>query len=389
MSEPSRNPISRSRRRRSTPAVALGARMVPFAGYRHAGAVSATASSRSISTRAAPPGCSTSRIWVRHSLIGSDHATAAARARGAGARRYPQSRARPAALHAAPQRRRRHPRRSHGHALRRSGGGRRADARRQCGAQGGRLCAHRRAPAGERQAAARRAPRAARAAGAESRAGDGAARARCRRRSPSCRRRSTSFDGIDCHVSRSGYTGEDGFEISVKATRAVAIAERLLDDAERQADRPRRPRLAAAGSGALPLRPRHRRDHVAGRGRADVVDPEAAARGRRLSRRRAHARGAGERPGAPARRPAARRPRAGARRRRDPCDRRRADRPGHLRRLRADRRRTDRHGLRRAPLRRAGHRGRARRARARNSPPRSWRCRSCRIAIFAVSPSAV
>src|SRR5262249_7316740 len=40
--------------------------------------------------------------------------------------------------------------------------------------------------------------------------------------------RSASFDGIDCHISRSGYTGEDGFEISVKDTRAVAIAERLL-----------------------------------------------------------------------------------------------------------------------------------------------------------------
>ena len=52
--------------------------------------------------------------------------------------------------------------------------------------------------------------------------------------------RSTSFDGIDCHVSRSGYTGEDGFEISVKATRVVAIVERMLDD----------PRVKLAGLGA-------------------------------------------------------------------------------------------------------------------------------------------
>jgi aminomethyltransferase len=41
---------------------------------------------------------------------------------------------------------------------------------------------------------------------------------------------SLSFDGIDCHVSRSGYTGEDGFEISVRANRVIAVVERLLDD---------------------------------------------------------------------------------------------------------------------------------------------------------------
>jgi aminomethyltransferase len=49
-----------------------------------------------------------------------------------------------------------------------------------------------------------------------------------------------SFDGIDCHVSRSGYTGEDGYEVSVKATRVIAIVERLLDD----------PRVKLAGLGA-------------------------------------------------------------------------------------------------------------------------------------------
>ena len=36
--------------------------------------------------------------------------------------------------------------------------------------------------------------------------------------------------GIGCMVSRSGYTGEDGFEISVPAADAAALAERLLAD---------------------------------------------------------------------------------------------------------------------------------------------------------------
>jgi len=35
--------------------------------------------------------------------------------------------------------------------------------------------------------------------------------------------------GLDCFVSRSGYTGEDGFEISIPADRAEAFALRLLD----------------------------------------------------------------------------------------------------------------------------------------------------------------
>ncbi|RWU25355.1 glycine cleavage system aminomethyltransferase GcvT [Pseudomonas alkylphenolica] len=46
--------------------------------------------------------------------------------------------------------------------------------------------------------------------------------------------------GTDCYVSRSGYTGEDGFEISVPADKADALARRLLDE----------PEVAAIGLGA-------------------------------------------------------------------------------------------------------------------------------------------
>ena len=51
-----------------------------------------------------------------------------------------------------------------------------------------------------------------------------------------------SFDlaGADCFVTRSGYTGEDGFEISVPAAHAVTLAEALLAQ----------PEVAPAGLGA-------------------------------------------------------------------------------------------------------------------------------------------
>jgi len=43
---------------------------------------------------------------------------------------------------------------------------------------------------------------------------------------------SFSIAGIDCYVTRSGYTGEDGFEISVPAAQAEALARTLLAQAE-------------------------------------------------------------------------------------------------------------------------------------------------------------
>jgi aminomethyltransferase len=41
-----------------------------------------------------------------------------------------------------------------------------------------------------------------------------------------------SLVGVECWVSRSGYTGEDGYEISVPNTHAVALAEALLAHAD-------------------------------------------------------------------------------------------------------------------------------------------------------------
>jgi aminomethyltransferase len=43
---------------------------------------------------------------------------------------------------------------------------------------------------------------------------------------------SASFDGIDCAISRSGYTGEDGYEISMKAEHAERLARALLGEPE-------------------------------------------------------------------------------------------------------------------------------------------------------------
>ena len=42
----------------------------------------------------------------------------------------------------------------------------------------------------------------------------------------------TEIAGLNCWVSRSGYTGEDGYEISVSADKAVALTETLLAEHE-------------------------------------------------------------------------------------------------------------------------------------------------------------
>lgn len=47
--------------------------------------------------------------------------------------------------------------------------------------------------------------------------------------------RDASLDGIECYVNRAGYTGEDGFEISVKNADAEKLAKLLLSQAEVEA----------------------------------------------------------------------------------------------------------------------------------------------------------
>ena len=92
-------------------------------------------------------------------------------------------------------------------------------------------------------------------------------------------------DGIDCFVSRSGYTGEDGFEISVPAEQAERLAELLLGNSDVLPIGLRRPRQPAARGRALSLRPRHRHHDDAGRGRARMVDSKKPPPWRRARRR--------------------------------------------------------------------------------------------------------
>jgi len=47
--------------------------------------------------------------------------------------------------------------------------------------------------------------------------------------------RNMTVGGIDCHVSRSGYSGEDGYEISVAGDRAEELARLLLAESEVEA----------------------------------------------------------------------------------------------------------------------------------------------------------
>ena len=77
-----------------------------------------------------------------------------------------------------------------------------------------------------------------------------------------------SFDGVPVEVSRSGYTGEDGYEISVAAEDAPALWAALLAEPEVKAIGLGARDSLQAGSRPLPLRSRHRPFHLAHRGSA-------------------------------------------------------------------------------------------------------------------------
>ena len=239
------------------------------------------------------PGCSTSPIWARPSCardrtdVDADHGASRHR-RDAGPGDIVGLEPGPAPLHAADQRRGRHHRRPDGHAAGRPGEDGVLLHRRQC-----RRARRSTSPISARgrrraRAAARRRPRAARAAGARGRAEVIA------RHCPACRGlafmtlRRRVRPASSCHVSRSGYTGEDGFEISVPPE----LAEAFVGAAPRRAERCKPIGLGARDSlrleaGLLPLWPRHRRDDLAGRGRSRLRDRQAPPRRGRLPRRRA------------------------------------------------------------------------------------------------------
>src|SRR5512144_1153844 len=85
--------------------------------------------------------------------------------------------------------------------------------------------------------------------------------------------RTLTVMGAECTVARSGYTGEDGFEISTPPDIAREIAEELLAN----------PCVAPIGLGAraslggwiVPSRLGYRREHDAGRSGVVLGDPES------------------------------------------------------------------------------------------------------------------
>ncbi len=164
-----------------------------------------------------------------------------------------------------------------------------------------------------------------------------------------------TLGGIPAVVTRSGYTGEDGFEISLAAADAPGLAERLLAE----------PEVMPIGLGARDTLRLEAGLCLYGHDIDETTTPVEAGLAWTIGKRRRAEGGfpgaaivlrqLAEGAGAQARRHPPRRPRPGARRHRDHRPGGRSDRPDHQRRVRPVGRRADRDGLcRQRPCRR-GH----------------------------------
>ncbi len=232
--------------------------MVPFAGYDMPVQYPLGILAEHLVDAREAPACSTSPTWARRFSTGPDAAA------GARERWCPptSSASRPAAaLHAAAQRGRRHPRRPDGHAparaIRARSGCCSSSTPRCKEADFAHICARscRSVRLDARSTTARCSPCRGR------KAAEVARRPRSRRRRlPFMGWRQSTFEGVAASSSRAPAIPARTVSRSRYARqRARAFANALLADAEVEADRPRRARFAAARGRALPLRPRHRR----------------------------------------------------------------------------------------------------------------------------------
>ena len=105
-----------------------------------------------------------------------------------------------------------------------------------------------------------RRPRAAGAAGAGGQRRDGEAVCRSAAKLSFMTAASARVGDFDCHVSPLGLHRRGRLRDLGGGRQGDGPRQAAAGAGERAADRPRRARLAAPGGGALPLRPRHRRD---------------------------------------------------------------------------------------------------------------------------------
>ena len=155
------------------------------------------------------------------------------------------------------------------------------------------------------------------------------------------------IEGSRLAIMRSGYTGEDGYEISVPSGDAARIAELLLaEDEVEPAGLGARDSLRLEAGFCLYGHDIDESDDP-GRSRACMDHRAQTPGGGWISRRRRHPRADARQPVAAAGRSRSRWPGAGPRRHGDFRHGRSRARQGHVRGLRAVRRRPGRHGVRR------------------------------------------